>query len=314
MVLTDDKQGMKIACFNCDQRLDMSDLAPFSTVNCPNCGTLLTVPQWFSTYLLEEVIKSNNIATTYRALDVKLDREVAIRVLAPELAQDENLTEIFLRHARSTARINHPGIVSIYLCGEFEKQPYLVMQYMERGGIDKTLGSNPKIPFADGFKWFYQITRALREAYSVGITHGEVTSQNIMLDAQNDARIGAFGINRALTMAGVDCDTIEQYCSPEYRNGVMVDDYRADVYSLGVVMYEIFTGALPDENPKSNDARSSRALRRVIPEPLAKLIVQMLNQSPDARPDYQNIIDTLKICRDAKHDETGFWHKLFPIN
>ncbi|MDD2479318.1 MAG: serine/threonine-protein kinase [Victivallaceae bacterium] len=311
MVLTDDLQSLKIACHNCSQRLDMSALAPFSTVNCPNCGTLLTVPQWFSTYLLEDVIKSNNVASTYRALDVKLDREVAIKVLTPELAQDKNLSEIFLREARSTARLNHPGIVSIYLCGEFENRPFLVMQYMQRGGVDEILKTKIQISFVDAVKWLYQITRALREAYNEGITHGEITPQNILLDSQNDARIGAFGINRALTMAGVDCGIDEQYCSPESRNDIAVDDYRADVYSLGIVMYEMFTGSLPDDKPKFADARISRVLRRVIPEPLAKLIVQMLNHSSNARPDYQTIIETLKSCRDAKPGENSFWQKIF---
>ncbi|MDD2403136.1 MAG: serine/threonine-protein kinase [Victivallaceae bacterium] len=307
-MMTDELDTLKISCFQCEQRLDLSNMEPFSKIECPNCGTILTVPMWFNSYLLEDICNSNRVSTTYRAVDITLDREVAIKVLAPEIAADRDFCAIFLRAGRATARINHPGIVSTYMCKEFDQQPYLVMQYMALGSIEKKLSEPSPAPQQDALKWMEQITCALEYAFSAGITHGEVTPQNIMLDAQNDARIGAFGMNRALTIAGLDCGTPAQYLSTELNEES--NNCRPDIYSLGAVMYELFTGWRLSVGTPPKDVR---AMRKIIPEILAGMISRMLSESPDDRPTYKTIIETLKKCRNSEFRGGGLWKKIFPF-
>ena len=104
---------IKIACPGCGQKLDVSELTAFSRVNCPACSFELIVPKWFNNYLLEAPEGKGGMATVYRALDIALDREVAIKVFDPELASKGVSPDLFLHEARIAATINHPAVVPI---------------------------------------------------------------------------------------------------------------------------------------------------------------------------------------------------------
>ena len=121
-------KAVKISCHSCGQKLDMSHMESFSRVACPACGAELIVPRWFDNYLLEETAGIGGMATVYRALDLALDREVAIKVLNDDLALQVDRSEMFLQEARTAATINHYAVIPIYTCGIFENQTYIVMQ------------------------------------------------------------------------------------------------------------------------------------------------------------------------------------------
>ena len=112
-----ERRPVKIFCHHCQQKLDVTSLQPFSRFACPMCGNELIVPTWFDTYLLEEPVGVGGMATVYRALDIALDREVAIKILREDVLPGSELSELFLNEARTAAAINHYAVVPIYTCG-----------------------------------------------------------------------------------------------------------------------------------------------------------------------------------------------------
>ena len=130
---------IKIACPGCGQKLDVTELTPFSRIACPACGLSLIVPKWFNNYLLEEPGGKGGMATVSRALDVALDREVAIKIFDPYLAARGVSPDLFLHEARIAATVNHPAVVPIFSCGEWDGSTYIVMQYMGGGTLERRL-------------------------------------------------------------------------------------------------------------------------------------------------------------------------------
>ena len=130
---------IKIACPGCGQKLDVTEMPPFSHVNCPSCSFELIVPKWFSNYLLEAPEGAGGMAVVYRALDLALDREVAIKIFDPGLTARGVSPDLFLHEARIAATINHPAVVPIYSCGECDGSAYIVMQYMGGGTLESRL-------------------------------------------------------------------------------------------------------------------------------------------------------------------------------
>ncbi len=315
---------LKIACYRCGQRLDLSDLEPFSKVECPNCAAEITVPRWFdSSYLLEDVCGSGLIWNTYRALDVTLDREVAIKVLNPEFAEKApGLDEIFLEKGRMMARLNHPAVIGIYHCGEYEGQSYLVMQFMPNGSLREAVDGLIPLTFGEKLKWMKQAALGLQEAQRLGVEHYDICPDVILLDSERNVRIGDFGLTAAFSNLGLYRERLD-YFSPE-RLGGMFETYSSDVYSLGVTMYELFAGTMPfmdNDSPKealrerSGKIDPPRAVRRDIPERLSVLIMKMLALTPADRPGYPEIVSVLEECTlfppDCSSDTGSFWKKLF---
>lgn len=314
---------LKIACYRCGQRLDLSDLESFSKVECPNCAAEITVPRWFdSSYLLEDICGTGLIWTTYRALDVTLDREVAIKVLNPDFADKApGLDEIFLEKGRMMARLNHPAIIGIYHCGEYEGQSYLVMQFMPNGSMRETLDGPIPLVFSEKLKWMKQVALGLQEAQRLGVEHYDVCPDVIMLDLEHNVRIGDFGLTAAFSSLGLYQERLD-YFSPE-RLSDMFETYTSDIYSLGVTMYELFAGIMPFTEvsspmealrERSGKFNPPRSVRREIPENLSALIMRMLAQSPPDRPGYPEIVSVLEECTlfSGDNSDTGsFWKKLF---
>jgi len=159
----EEKEGhLKIFCHVCQQKLDVSGLSPFAHFNCPACNAELIVPKWFDNYLLEEPAGTGGMATVYRALDPALDREVAIKILSPEVASAKERSELFLHEARTAATINHYAIIPIYTCGIFEGQPYIVMQYLGGGTLELKIKMERKgLPLKQTIKWIRDIADGL---------------------------------------------------------------------------------------------------------------------------------------------------------
>ncbi len=315
-------QLLKIACYRCGQRLDLSDLAPFSKVGCPNCNAEITVPRWFdSSYLLEDICGRGEIWTTYRALDVTLDREVAIKALNQDFAmRAPGLDEIFLERGRMMARLNHPAIIGIYHCGEYENQSYLVVQFMPNGTLREAMNGLAPIPFEDKTKWMKQLAQGLQEAQRLGVEHFDVCPDVVLLDMERNVRIGDFGLAAAFFNLGLHQERL-CYMSLE-RLGGLLETYSSDIYSLGVTMYELFTGTAPfsasepvaARNERMAKINAPRSLRRDVPEVLSSLIMRMLSQYPDERPGYPEIISVMDECSvfpEGCSDSKSFWKKLF---
>ena len=205
---------VKIYCHQCQQKLDVTGLQPFAHLNCPVCGVDLIIPKWFDTYLLEEPCGRGGMAWVYRALDIALDREVAVKILDPD---GSGSAESFLNEARTAATINHSCVIPIYTCGVFQDQANIVMQFMNGGSLEQKLQQKKgaALPVDEVLQWFHDAAEGLEYAARHGIIHHDVKPGNIMLDADGNAKIGDFGIAGRLQAENPDLKA-DLYGSPLY--------------------------------------------------------------------------------------------------
>lgn len=252
-------------------------------------------------YRILEKIGEGGMGVVYRAHDNRLNREVAIKVLRVDPSRRlpaEKVREIqarFYKEAQAAARLNHPNIVAIHQVGHSGGQPYIVMEYL-RG---KSLLEKMEEPLAvrEVIRIAIQICEALDYAHSQGVIHRDVKPDNIVVMEDGRAKIADFGIARiedadvGLTKAGVLLGS-PAYCSPEQLRDFSNVDGRADIFSLGVILYQWLTGKLPFEGNSSpeiitriltQDPMLPRSLNPEIPPSLEALIMRALAKDPSER-------------------------------
>jgi serine/threonine-protein kinase len=202
-------------------------------------------------YQVEGEIGRGGMSVVYRARDVRLNRPVAIKVLPPELAYDSAIRLRFTREAQTSAQLSHPHIVPIYDVGERSGVAYFVMAHVTGGNLATLLGRAPRPPIEDARRVIREIADALEYAHERGVVHRDIKPDNILLDGDGGrAMVTDFGIARAieagsrLTVTGIAVGT-PAYMSPEQAMGEREVDGRSDIYSLGVVAYQMLTGRLP---------------------------------------------------------------------
>lgn len=216
---------------------------------------------------LIEQIGSGGMATVWRATDNLLHRQVAIKRLAPHLAEDPSSAARFLREARAAASLNHPGIVTVYDTGEDASGPYLVLELVEGETLESRLRREGSLSPADVAKIIGEAAAALDHAHSSGIVHRDIKPSNIMIDRGGRVRITDFGIARVIedttTLTGpVDLLGTLAYMAPEVLEGEPATP-GSDIYSLGAVAYEMLTGSRPFTSKTVEElAEAIRAGRR----------------------------------------------------
>jgi serine/threonine-protein kinase len=188
------------------------------------------------------------MSTVYRAFDETLERWVAIKILQNEIANDEDQLERFRREARAVARLNHPHVVTVIDAGEDQGCPYIVFEYVAGETLKERIRRMGRLPVPEALAYAIEIARALQAAHMEMLVHRDVKPQNVLLDADGRAKVTDFGIARSLegeglTMAGRVLGTTD-YVSPEQALGREVTP-QSDIYSLGIVLYEMLTGDVP---------------------------------------------------------------------
>ena len=320
--------ALKVSCHSCLQKLDVSDLEPFSHFACPSCGADMIAPRWFGNYLLEEQCGQGGMANVYRALDLTLDREVAIKVLKDEISVMEHSASLFLHEARIAAALNHYGIIPIYSCGEFEKQPFFVMQYMGNGSLEHQINMQQEIPLDKVVRWMIDIAEGLDNARRHGIIHHDVKPGNILLDSDGNVKIGDFGIAHAIfdNRSNQLVEVTGSWGSPHYVSPEKLEegkeDFQGDIFSLGATFYELLTGRAPYDSSEQEEMLKLRKesaftpvseLRSDVTPALASLVRRMLAYEPLERPGYREVIrelnTVLKII--SPHNESN---KRKPVN
>ena len=297
---------IKIACPGCGQKLDVSDMPSFSHVNCPVCSFDLIVPKWFNNYLLESPEGKGGMATVYRALDIALDREVAIKIFNPDLAAQGVSPELFLHEARIAATINHPAVVPIYSCGEWGGSAYIVMQYMGGGTLESRLRkAKGRLPVMETCRWIRDVCEGLDAARELGVVHHDIKPANILLDLDSNAKISDFGLSQAVSgkSASAFLDPSGMWLSPQYVSPEKVltgeEGPEGDLYSLGASFYHLLTGEPPfraDDTQELVNMRTQRdpvspdLVRPDITPALASLILDMMDRDPAARPSYKQVV------------------------
>jgi serine/threonine-protein kinase len=204
-------------------------------------------------YRLDAQIGRGGMSTVYRAFDTVLERPVAIKLMHREIASDSDQLERFRREARAVAQLSHPHIVTVIDAGEEvhadgASTPYIVFEYVDGETLKALVRRSGPLAITEAIAYAVEIARALEAAHEHFIVHRDVKPQNVLLSAEGDAKITDFGIARTLTEEGLTIDGrvlgTTDYVSPEQALGQSVTG-QSDIYSLGVVLYEMLTGAVP---------------------------------------------------------------------
>ncbi|MEW6231283.1 MAG: protein kinase [Chloroflexota bacterium] len=245
-------------------------------------------------YEIKELIGQGGMATVFKAYQISLDRYVAIKVLPAQYVQQEGFLQRFTREARAVAKLKHPNILDVYDFGEEVGVTYIVMEYVEGGTLKDRL-TGP-LPIDQALRLTSQLASALGYAHGQGIIHRDVKPSNVLLTKDGWPLLSDFGIAKvseatsALTRTGVGMGTPE-YMSPEQAQGMAVDG-RSDIYSLGVMLYQMVTGQVPfqAQTPIAVVLRHikdlpppPRSINPDIPEAVEQVILQALAKNPDNR-------------------------------
>ena len=246
-------------------------------------------------YRLLERIGGGGMAEVFLAEDVLLARQVAVKLLRPQFTGDEEFVSRFRQEARAAARLSHPNIVSIYDVGCEADTHYIVMEYVPGETLKESIKRQGRMPAAMAVEYAVQIAGALKHAHDNQIVHCDIKPHNILIHRDGTAKVTDFGIARAVSsqtttqVAGVLGSV--HYLSPEQARGYGVDA-KSDIYSLGVVLYEMLAGAPPFDgnSPISiamkhiqEEPRSLKELRPDLPTPLLLLIGKAMAKKPEAR-------------------------------
>ena len=251
-------------------------------------------------YKVEGEIGRGGFAVVYSVRDLRLDRRLAVKVIRPEFLTTDVVVARFQREAKIVAQLNHQNCLEISFAGEGEALVYCAMRYIEGDTLRDRMKRDGRQPIDFTLRVFGEIAQGLAHAHEKGIVHRDVTPSNIMLDreAQDRAVLLDFGIAKGLWPVGgklsISGQVVgsPQYMSPERLAGAKNIDPRSDIYSLGVVAYEMLTAHFSKGD--AADARDPRRWRPDIPAPLAQSIERCIQPAPDAR--WPNILEAARAA------------------
>src|ERR671917_2279680 len=247
-------------------------------------------------YTLLETLGEGGMARVYLAHDNVLDRDVALKALREQYADDEEFVERFRREAKSAAALNHPSIVQVYDQGRAEDDTYyMAMEYVPGGTLKDRIKTEGSLEPNEAAGIASRVAEALDVAHARGIVHRDIKPQNVLLTASGEAKVADFGIARVVSARTVTEANLvlgtAAYMSPEQVRGERVGP-ASDLYSLGVVLYEMLAGELPyqDDDPIATamkhldePPRKPREMNSAVPEELDALVVKLLAKDPEDR-------------------------------
>ena len=271
----------------------------------------LTAGTKVSHYEIISKIGAGGMGEVYLAEDSQLDRKVALKFLPSHLSQNEASRARFTREAKAAAKLDHPNIVPVYEVGEFQGRPFFAMAHIEGQTLREVIKQG-KLSVADAVDLTMQICEGLNEAHSAGVVHRDIKPANIIIDKKGKPRLLDFGLatvagQEKLTKTGSTFGTAS-YMSPEQVQGQKVD-HRSDIFSVGVVLYEMIAGRLPFKGEHDaavaysivhEDPEEVASLRPGVPEAIAEIAHRALAKKPaDRFATAQELLDTLKATREA---------------
>src|SRR5947209_18166701 len=223
-------------------------------------------------YRLDARIGAGGMSPVYRALDGTLQRQVAIKLMNREVSSDSDQLERFRREARAVAQLSHPHVVGVIDAGEDEGRPYIVFEYIEGETLKERIRRCGRLPVTEAVAYAIEIARALGAAHARHIVHRDVKPQNVLIDEEGRAKVTDFGIARTLDEDGLTADGrvlgTTDYVSPEQALGQRVTG-QSDLYSLGIVLYEMLTGEVPFKGD-NQVAVAMKHVREALPDGQSK--------------------------------------------
>ncbi|MFE6597499.1 Stk1 family PASTA domain-containing Ser/Thr kinase [Streptomyces albidoflavus] len=261
-------------------------------------------------YRVDALIAVGGMATVYRALDTRLDRVVALKVMHPELAADASFVERFIREARSVARLSHPNVVGVFDQGAEGAYVYLAMEYVPGCTLRDVLRERGALTPRAALDVLEPVLAALGAAHRAGFVHRDMKPENVLIGDDGRVKVADFGLVKAVdtvtNTTGAVLGTVS-YLAPEQIEQDDVADARVDVYACGVVLYEMLTGG----RPHSGDSPAQvlyRHLNEDVPPPSAavphlgpeldRLVAVATSRAPEGRP--EDAVALLALARDAR--------------
>lgn len=304
-------------CGNC-----AAPLKPDKEIPVPHTKTLQTPIREFtkgstvaSRYEIIEELGRGGMGVVYKAKDTKLKRTVALKFLSPELTRDSEAKERFIHEAQTASALDHPNICTVHEIDEDEGQMFIAMAYIEGQSLREKVKAGP-LKLDEALDIAVQVAEGLFEAHEKGVVHRDIKSANIMVAAKSQAKIMDFGVAKLagqtrFTRTGATMGTVA-YMSPEQARGEKVN-HRTDLWSLGVVLYEMVIGQLPFKGDHEQAAMYSilneepepiTGMRTGVPMELERIVNKALTKDPAAR--YQHADDMLVDLRLLKDNITAF--------
>ena len=249
-------------------------------------------------YEIIDVLGRGGMGEIYKARDRALERDVALKFLPIDLAQDKTSRQRFLREARSLAKLDHPNIPGVYAIEKLDETYYIAFQYVEGRNLLRVLSQEKPVGVGRALRIIRQVAEALSATHAHGIVHRDIKPENIMVESDDSVKVLDFGLAKPMrggtriTQTDMYLGTPE-YCSPEQIRGEVLDD-RSDLYSVGIVLFELLAGNPPFQNSETrqlypsilNGKRPSiRKTRSSVPRNVDRLIQRLIAKDRDRRID-----------------------------
>jgi len=304
-------------CPSCGALLDVSEIEPFTEVNCPTCNTSMRVRTQFDHFELLEFLASGGMGTVYKARDLNLNRIIALKLMRKEFSEDAEYIAKLETEAKLTASVAHPFVVQVFSFGCDQGVYYIAMELVDKGSLDDLMTLQGRVAEAQVLEIGIQVAQGLRAAYRVGLIHRDVKPGNILFADSHTAKVVDFGLAMPLEKAKEGEEEIwgtPYYVAPEKLNHEP-EDFRSDIYSLGGTLFHAVAGRPPFEALNASlvalkhlksQAVSLQAFAPDVSSPTAYVINRTLAKNPDDRyQSYDELIEHLEYARSQLLENAG---------
>lgn len=295
-------------CPGCQTELDMTGVSAFSDAACPACGHYFKACTTFNQFQITSLLGEGGMGSAYRAIDLNLGREVALKVLKMQASDIEEESKKLAEEARTTAQINHPNVVRIIDFGECRSQFYIAMELVGGGSLDDLMQERGVVPEITALEAGIQVAQGLKAAMEIGLIHRDIKPANILFADRGTVKIVDFGL--AVVASDTATSPTEIWGTPYYvapeKLDELPEDFRSDIYSLGGTLFHAMAGRPPYEA----DNASLVALKQLKSRPVslqafapdvcnetAYVINRMMAKNPSKRyQSYDELIEHLRFA------------------
>lgn len=295
-------------CSSCQTVLDLTGCSTFSDVTCPVCEHVFKACAVFNQYQITSLLGEGGMGSAYRAIDLSLEREVALKVLKFQIGERPKDVENLAREARTTAQVNHPNIVRIFDFGQAHGKFYIAMELIGGGSLDDLIQQRGMIPEILALEVGIQVAQGLKAAMEFDLIHRDIKPANILFSNRGTVKLVDFGL--AVVASGEATSPTEIWGTPYYvapeKLDELPEDFRSDIYSLGGTLFHAMAGRPPYEAENGSlvalkqlksRSVSLQAFAPDISNETAYVINRMMSKKPEDRyQSYDDLIDHLSFA------------------